>query len=176
MEELKGKDFALQKEIDFDFKKKYINENILLKYSEEAAKEAVIPISLSDLVKLMPIEKEMCEKILDIWEIDKYNANTNSIINSTIMSQPEKYIKKTITGKILRLIPGGVTILSIGIKDSIARRFTLALGHAFSELSALYIQQVCENKDVDVMDVFTQDAIEDKIDAYLIEYNKTVLN
>lgn len=176
MEELKGKDFNFEKEIDFDSKKEYINKNVLLKYSEEAAKVAATPISLSDSIKLMPIEKEMCEKILNIWEIDKYNAKSHSIINSTIMSRPEKYIQRTMTGKILRLIPGGVTILSIGIKDSIARRFTLALGHAFSELSALYIEQVFENNELNVMDVFTQDAIEDKIDAYLIEYNKTVLN
>ncbi len=55
-------------------------------------------------------------------------------IKENIFVNEEKFIYKTLLGKILRLIPGGVTILSIGINASLAKRFTQALGYAMSEL------------------------------------------
>lgn len=162
-------------ELDFTSKKEYINENILLPYGQMAAQKASTPISMSDSSILMDLEMEMSLKILKIWEIDKYNLDANYILNDIIFVEKEKFIYKTLLGKILRLMPGGVTIISIGINGSLAKRFTQALGYAISELISSYIKSVNDN-DVNLKDFFTKESLEDLMDNYLIEYNKTVLN
>lgn len=163
-------------ELDFNSKKEYINENILIKYGQLAAQKASIPISISDSSILMDLEIEMCLKILNIWEVDKYNLDGKQILNENIFVDREKFIYKILLGKILRLIPGGVTIISIGINDSLARRLTQALGYAISELCLSYIKLVTNKDCINLENVFTKEALEDLMESYLIEYNKTVLN
>ncbi|MEW9078189.1 hypothetical protein [Terrisporobacter glycolicus] len=166
----------LNKELDFTSKKEYINENILIPYGELAAEKAFTPTSMSDSSMLMDLESEMCLKILNTWEVNKYNLDAKQILNENILLDQEKFIYKMLLGKILRLIPGGVTIISIGINNSIARRFTQALGYAVSELCSSYINLAINEKYVEIVDVFTKEAVEDLMESYLIEYNKTVLN
>lgn len=153
-----------------------INNNILQKYGEKAANMASTPISMSDSYMLMDIEEEMCLEILNTWEIFKYNTDAEYILKGSILSNRDKFIYKTLLGKILRLIPAGVTIMSVGINSSLARRFTMALGYAISELSAIYIDMIIDDKQVDPLDIFTKEAIEDLMESFLIEYNKTVSN
>ena len=153
-----------------------INNNILQKYGEKAANMASTPISMSDSYMLMDIEEEMCLEILNTWEIFKYNTDAEYILKGSILSNRDKFIYKTLLGKILRLIPAGVTIMSVGINSSLAKRFTMALGYAISELSAIYIDMIIDDKQVDPLDIFTKEAIEDLMESFLIEYNKTVSN
>ena len=153
-----------------------INNNILQKYGEKAANMASTPISMSDSYMLMDIEEEMCLEILNTWEIFKYNTDAEYILKGSILSNRDKFIYKTLLGKILRLIPAGVTIMSVGINSSLARRFTMSLGYAISELSAIYIDMIIDDKQVDPLDIFTKEAIEDLMENFLIEYNKTVSN
>ena len=153
-----------------------INNNILQKYGEKAANMASTPISMSDSYMLMDIEEEMCLEILNTWEIFKYNTDAEYILKGSILSNRDKFIYKTLLGKILRLIPAGVTIMSVGINSSLAKRFTMALGYAISELSAIYIDMIIDDKQVDPLDIFTKEAIEDLMENFLIEYNKTVSN
>lgn len=164
------------KELDFTSKKEYIKENILIHYGQLAAEKASTPISMSDSSTLMDLESEMCLKILNTWEINKYNLDADQILSENILLNREKFIYKMLLGKILRLIPGGVTIISIGINNSIARRFTQALGYAVSELCSSYINLAVNKEHVEAAEIFTKEALEDLIESYLIEYNKTVLN
>lgn len=164
------------KELDFTSKKEYIKENILIHYGQLAAEKASTPISMSDSSTLMDLESEMCLKILNTWEINKYNLDAEQILSENILLNREKFIYKMLLGKILRLIPGGVTIISIGINNSIARRFTQALGYAVSELCSSYINLAVNEEHVEAAEIFTKEALEDLIESYLIEYNKTVLN
>lgn len=97
-------------------------------------------------------------------------------IKENIFVNEEKFIYKTLLGKILRLIPGGVTILSIGINASLAKRFTQALGYAMSELCSSFIESVINKENVDLIEIFTKENLENAMESYLIEYNKTVLN
>ena len=163
-------------ELDFTSKKEYIKENILLKYGEEAENKAATPISISDSSILMDLERKMCLEIFNIWEANKYNLDANNILNENIFVNEEKFIYKTLLGKILRLIPGGVTILSIGINASLAKRFTQALGYAMSELCSSFIESVINKENVDLIEIFTKENLENAMESYLIEYNKTVLN
>lgn len=163
-------------ELDFTSKKEYIKENILLKYGEEAEKKAATPISISDSSILMDLERKMCLEIFNTWEANKYNLDANNILNENIFVNEEKFIYKTLLGKILRLIPGGVTILSIGINASLAKRFTQALGYAMSELCSSFIESVINKENVDLIEIFTKENLENAMESYLIEYNKTVLN
>ena len=162
--------------LNFTSKKEYIKENILIEYGELAAQTASSPISISDSSIFMDLESKMCLKIFDIWEVDKYNLDGEIILNEKIFINKEKFIYKMLIGKILRLIPGGVTIISIGINASLARRFTQALGYAISELCSLYVNLATNESNVNHLEIFTKDAIEDLMESYLIEYNKTVLN
>ncbi len=163
-------------ELDFTSKKEYIKENILLKYGEEAENKAATPISISDSSILMDLERKMCLEIFNTWEANKYNLDANNILNENIFVNEEKFIYKTLLGKILRLIPGGVTILSIGINASLAKRFTQALGYAMSELCSSFIESVINKENVDLIEIFTKENLENAMESYLIEYNKTVLN
>ncbi|WP_455539436.1 hypothetical protein [Terrisporobacter sp.] len=160
----------------FNLIEENIYNNLILEYGEKAEKLVSMPISIYDTHILMDLEEEMCFNILNSWEINKYKTNAEYILKGSILSNGDKFIYKTLIGKILRLIPGGVTILSIGINSSLARRFTLALGYAISKLSNIYISLVISDKDVNPLDVFTQEAIEDLMENYLVEYNKTVSN
>ena len=164
------------KELDFNSKKEYINDNILIPYGQLAAEKASTPISISDSSILMDLESEMCLKILNTWEVNKYNLDAEHILNKNILLNREKFIYKMLLGKILRLIPGGVTIISIGINNSLARRFTQALGYAVSQLCSSYINLAINEKYVEPIEIFTKEAVEDLMESYLIEYNKTVLN
>lgn len=164
------------KELDFTSKKEYIKENILLKYGEEAEKKAATPISISDSSILMDLERKMCLEIFSTWEANKYNLDANNILNENIFVNEEKFIYKTLLGKILRLIPGGVTILSVGINASLAKRFTQALGYAMSELCSSFIESVINKENIDLIEIFTKENLENAMESYLIEYNKTVLN
>ena len=164
------------KNSNFTSKKGYIEKNLLIEYGDLAAKIASSPISISDSSIFMDLESEMCLKIFDIWEVDKYNLDGKKILEENIFINKEKFIYKMLLGKILRLIPAGVTILSIGINASLARRFTQALGYALSELCLSYINLLESRENVDPNEIFTKDAVEDFMESYLIEYNKTVLN
>ena len=147
-------------------------DELLNEYGEKAAEIAKSPISIYETENLMSLQEEMSLKIFNTFEIDKYKTTGQYILKSSISANREKYIYKTLLGKILRLIPAGVTILSVGINSSLAR----ALGYAISQLSKVYINLIMDNKDMDAADVFTKEAIEDLMESYLIEYNKTVLN
>ena len=161
--------------LNFDLVKYKVN-NILEEYADKASEIAKLPISIHETNNLMDLEEEMCLKILNAWEINKFKTDAEYILKGSILLNKDKFIYKTLIGKIMRLIPGGVTILSIGINSSLARRFTLALGYSMSQLSTTYINLVIENKDIDPLNIFTKEAIEDLMESYLIEYNKTVTN
>lgn len=164
------------KERDVTSKEEYVNKNILIPYGQLAAEKASNPISISDSSILMDVEREMCLKILNVWEINKYGIDPNLILDKNIFVNRDKFIYKMFLGKILRLIPGGVTILSIGINSSLARRFTQALGYSISKLCLLYTNKIINKENVNVEDVFTKESLEDLMESYLIEYNKTVSN
>ena len=166
----------INKDLNFTSKKEYIEDNLLIEYGDLAAKIAYSPISISDSSIFMGLESEMCLKIFEIWEFDKYNLDGKKILEENIFINKEKFIYKMLIGKILRLIPAGVTILSIGINASLARRFTQALGYALSELCLSYINLLESTDNVNPNEIFTRDAVEDLMESYLIEYNKTVLN
>lgn len=176
MENLRVEGANSKSNMDIEEKRKYVDENVLVKYGKKASEIAAVPIFFSEAQKLIPLESEMCKSILSFWEINKYNVDIDSLINSTILSQPSKFIQHILTGRILRLIPGGVTILSVGINASLAKRFTKAFGHAISELSYSYIQLINNGITMEVEEVFSKEAIENTMDSYLLEYNKTVSN
>lgn len=164
------------KELNFASKKEYITENILQTYGKMAAERASTPISISQSSILIDLEIEMSLKILNIWELDKYNVDVNYLLNEIIFDEKEKFIYRILLGKILRLIPKGVTIISVGIDNSLAKRFTEALGYAISELCSSYINLVVDKQNINLREAFKKEAIEDLMENYLIEYNKTVLN
>lgn len=157
-------------------KKKFINNTVIPGYGVAAAAAAASPIPLSDSAVLIPIQTGMCMNILHIWGIDKYSGALESILSSTILSQAGKFIAKTLTGNLLKLIPGGGTVLGIGINATVASSFTLALGYAISELSYKYVKLIKDGKEVAILDIFTNEAIVNMINQYLKMNKKGVAN
>lgn len=179
---LKSLDEALRngfiKSLDdcLDKKKKFINNTVIPGYGVAATAAAASPIPLSDSAMLIPIQTGMCMNILHIWGIDKCSGALESILSSTILSQAGKFIAKTLTGNLLKLIPGGGTVLGIGVNATVASSFTLALGYAISELSYKYIKLIKDGKDIAILDVFTNEAIINMINQYFKMSKKGVVN
>ena len=114
--------------------------------------------------------------ILHIWGIDKYSGALESILSTTILSQAGKFIAKTLTGNLLKLIPGGGTVLGIGVNTTVATSFTLALGYAISELSYKYVVSIKDGKEVPILEIFTNEAILNMINENLKIAKKGVQN
>lgn len=174
MENLKIEGLDFNKTMNIDEKRDYIKENILPKYEKIAIEKAQPPISYGDAKVLMPLMVEMCNEIFDIWNIEEYNLNRNELLNEIMLKEEEKFIGKVLMSKILRLIPGGVTIISVGLNHKVVKRFTMALGYAVSDLTYSYILLTTTGVNMEIKNVFTREAIEDKMDDFLVEYNKTV--
>ena len=148
-------------------KRKFINRTVIPGYGAAAAAAAISPIPLSDSAMLIPIQSTMCIKILCLWGVDKYSGALESILSTTILSQAGKFVAKTLTGNLLKFIPGFGTVLGTGINTVVASSFTVALGYAISELSYKYVNLIKDGKEVAILDIFTNEAIVDLINQYL---------
>ena len=123
-------------------KRKFINRTVIPGYGAAAAAAAISPIPLSDSAMLIPIQSTMCINILCLWGVDKYSGALESILSTTILSQAGKFVAKTLTGSLLKFIPGFGTVLGTGINTVVASSFTVALGYAISELSYKYVNLI----------------------------------
>lgn len=148
-------------------KRKFINRTVIPGYGAAAAAAAISPIPLSDSAMLIPIQSTMCINILCLWGVDKYSGALESILSTTILSQAGKFVAKTLTGNLLKFIPGFGTVLGTGINTVVASSFTVALGYAISELSYKYVNLIKDGKEVAILDIFTDEAIVDLINQYL---------
>ena len=148
-------------------KRKFINRTVIPGYGAAAAAAAISPIPLSDSAMLIPIQSTMCINILCLWGVDKYSGALESILSTTILSQAGKFVAKTLTGNLLKFIPGFGTVLGTGINTVVASSFTVALGYAISELSYKYVNLIKDGKEVAILDIFTNEAIVDLINQYL---------
>lgn len=159
-----------------DKKKRFINTKIVPGYGATAAGIAASPIPLSDATILLPMQTGMCMNILYLWGIEQYKGLLEGIMSSTIISQAGKYVAKILTGNLLKLIPGAGSIVGGCVNAAVASTFTLALGYAISELSYKYVVAIKDGKNVDILDIFTNDAIVNMTNQYLKLYKKGALN
>ena len=148
-------------------KRKFINRTVIPGYGAAAAAAAISPIPLSDSAMLIPIQSTMCINILCLWGVDKYSGALESILSTSILSQAGKVVANTLTGNLLKFIPGFGTVLGTGINTVVASSFTVALGYAISELSYKYVNLIKDGKEIDILDIFTNEAIVDLINENL---------
>lgn len=159
-----------------DKKKKFINTKIVPGYGVTAAGIAATPVPLSDAAILLPMQTGMCMNILYLWGIDQYKGMVEGVMSSAIISQAGKYVAKTLTGNLVKLIPGAGSLIGGSINAAVASSFTIALGYAVSELSYKYVVAVKEGKNVDIFDIFTNDAIVNLIKENLKLHKKGASN
>ena len=70
--------------LNFDLVKNKVN-NILEEYADKASEIAKLPISIHETNNLMDLEEEMCLKILNAWEINKFKTDAEYILKGSIL-------------------------------------------------------------------------------------------
>ena len=150
-----------------------VREQIIKPYSQKASKEAEVYIYYTEAEqRVVPLEKEMAYRILSTWKLDLYDVDFDEIVDSLIFIPEGRFMDSLFHTKILRLLPAGVTIHSIGISPTLAERLTLAMGHAISEMSCTYFTSLRKGEKVEAKDVYKYETFVNLIDDYLVEYNK----
>lgn len=150
-----------------------VREQIINPYAEKAMEEAKTYIYYTEAdQRILPLEKEMAYRILCTWKLDLYNVDYEEVVDSLIFIPKENFMDRLFHTKILRLLPAGVTIHSVGISPTLAERLTLAMGHAISEMSCTFFTSLRKGEKVEAKDVYKFDTFVDLMDDYLVEYNK----
>lgn len=150
-----------------------VREQIIKPYSQKASKEAEVYIYYTEAEqRVVPLEKEMAYRILSTWKLDLYDVDFDEIVDSLIFIPEGRFMDYLFHTKILRLLPAGVTIHSVGISPTLAERLTLAMGHAISEMSCTYFTSLRKGEKVEAKDVYKYQTFIDLMDDYLVEYNK----
>ena len=163
--------FIRELQYNLDKKKDFINKKIIPLYTTSAAAIAATPIPMSDSALLIPLQCTMSIHILHLWGLDRYEGVLNAVINSTILSQSGKFIAKTLTSNLIKLIPGVGTVLGGCINATVATTFTSALGYALSELSYRYVEELKNGKNTYILDIFTNKDIVKLIEYYFKNNN-----
>lgn len=148
-------------------KRTLIKRKVIKKYTITAMAIGATPIPIPDSVALISLQTAMASHILSLWGIDKFKGAMESLIGSSIMSQCGKYLAKEGVAKVLKLVPGCGSIAGGLINATIARTFTSALGNAISELCFRYANALKDDKNVDILEIFSSESIIELINFYL---------
>lgn len=158
--------FVLSVNNNIEMVKNHINKVVIPSYVASAIATAAVPIPFADAAVLTPLQFTMSVHILKLYGIDKCKNTIVSIVQSTIISQIGKMLSKTLVGNIVKLIPGGGSIVGASINATIAGSITAAIGYAISDLSYRYSRAVLEGKNIDILDIFNSDMIKQAIKAF----------
>jgi len=142
--------------IKLNSKRKRIITKIVPTYSIAAAGVGATPIPFSDAALLIPGQICMCVHILKLYEIEELRDSVSSVVSSTIMTT----IGRSLTGSLLKIIPGVGSLLGSTINAAVASSLTGALGYAITELGYRYSKsQINGKKNVLFEDIFTSKSI-----------------
>lgn len=146
--------------------KKTVNSKVIPIYIASATATAITPIPLTDSAVLTSIQFSMSVHIMSVYGIKKLNSAITSVTNSVIVSQIGKMLAKTLTGNLLKLIPGIGSIAGVAVNTTVATTITTTLGYAISELCYKYCKAVLNGENVDITDFFNSEAIKEAINMF----------
>lgn len=158
--------FASSLHNQLDNVKKTVNSKVIPIYIASATAAAVIPIPFADSAILTPIQLSMSMHIMSVYGIKKLNGAVTSVVNSVIVSQIGKMLATTLTGSLLKLIPGIGSIAGAAVNTTVATTITTTLGYAISELCYKYSKAVLNGEDVDIADFFNSEALKEAIKMF----------
>ena len=126
----------------------------------------MVPIPFADSAVLTPIQLSMSMHIMSVYGIKKLNGAVTSVVNSVIVSQIGKMLATTLTGSLLKLIPGIGFIAGAAVNTTVATTITTTLGYAISELCYKYSKAVLNGEDVDIADFFNSEVLREAIKMF----------
>lgn len=141
-------------------KKDYVSKKIIPKYTASAVAAAANPIPMADAALLTPIQMGMTVHIINVYGLSQIGGAVTCALETEVMTQIGRFLAKTLTGNILKLIPGIGDIAGGAINVAVATALTIALGKTISQLCYLYSEAILEGKTVGIEDYFNKEMFE----------------
>lgn len=130
----------------------------------------ISPIPFSDAIILAPLQANMILKIINVYNLDGVFSKLGMIgelVLNKVGKNLAQNIFKSIIGNALKFIPligsyaGGI------INASVASSLTYALGKGISEISYFNCTKILKGENVDIIEIFSENAIMDEVEKYL---------
>ncbi|MBO4389930.1 MAG: 50S ribosome-binding GTPase [Lachnospiraceae bacterium] len=144
-------------------KRDYIVKNIIPKYAAMAAAAVTttsfVPVPFTDSVVLMPIQIKMAMDILSFYGI---RSNTGRLVTGLIQSSLVSTVGRSLSAKLLSVIPGIGTAATWAINTTVATSVTATLGASICLVTEQYLNQ-CVTKNgtptIPFMEFFTTERL-----------------
>ena len=154
--------FIASQRINLDEKKKraavYINTAAV-----SAATVGAAPITFSDSLLLGPIQIGMIVGIINTYGMQSLANISKQVISDTIISN----LGKSVSGSLLKLIPGAGTIIGGAINATVAGSITKAIGEVCSMICYRACVDIMNGKNVDFDNLFDFQLIMNLVNSIL---------
>lgn len=135
-------------QVNLELKKKKAQAAIVTAAGSAAA-AAASPIPFSDAAILIPIEVTMLASITVIFGFDPNKTLLTTLISSVVGTGGATLIGKTLVANILKMIPGGGTLIGAAISGGTATLLTTALGEAYIGVMTAMFNGEIDEKDLE---------------------------
>lgn len=123
-----------REEVDTLYAKNKEANKVVLSFSAAAAATGALPIPLADAPVLIAEQIAMLAKISEIYHINLKRNGLKSLVFTALGVSGTTVLGKTITGSLLKMIPGLGSIGGAAVNGTTAATLTAALGTAYCEL------------------------------------------
>lgn len=128
----------------------------------KAAAFAASPLPFSDTPLLIANQTWMIAQLSSLWDLE----TLPSLIGGGLSLQLVAQLGRSAAGNLLKLIPGGGSVVGGTINASIASAFTAALGYALNELCLRFSEDAYQGKSNPLSDYFSIETIKELIESY----------
>lgn len=135
----------------------------ILWYSTGAAGGCACPIPGSDAVWLTALQIKMASDIYKIYGLDN---SLSRMFQNVIQGRVVSMLGKMIAGNLLKLVPGGGTLVGTLINAAVAGSITLAMGKALAALCHQAVLACWDGKEDALGAIFTADNLNSTFDDY----------
>lgn len=138
-------------------------------YAGIAAGIGASPIPISDAILLTSLQTKMASDIFILYGLD---VGLSTVVKNVIGGRVVSMLGKAVAGNLLKMVPGLGTAAGAVINAAVATTITYSLGYALCCLTKKAIES-CWSGDTEVLEsLFTDENIQDLMDAYAQEKNK----
>ena len=133
---------------------------ITLQHIATATTIAASPIPFSDAPLLLANQTALVARLASLWDL----ASVKAAISSALPGQVISTIGRSLAGNLVKMVPGGGSIIGAGINAGIASAMTAGIGYGINELFAKMKKDELEGKTLDLSSYFSQ--LPDLIDLF----------
>lgn len=123
-----------REEVDTLYAKNKEANKVVLSFSAAAAATGALPIPLADAPVLIAEQIAMLAKISEVYRINLKRSGLKSLVFTALGVSGTTVLGKTITGSLLKMLPGLGSIGGAAVNGTTAATLTGALGAAYCEL------------------------------------------